>query len=1069
MPKRTDLKRLLLLGSGPIVIGQACEFDYSGTQACKALLEEGYEVILVNSNPATIMTDPETATRVYIEPLEVPWLEKIIERERPQALIPTLGGQTALNAAIKLHEAGVLKKYNVELLGASIEAINKAEDRQIFKTIMGEIGASVPKSFSVHNAEEGALAAREIGFPLILRPSFTMGGTGGGIAYTQNEYESLLSLGLRESPTKEVLVEQSVLGWKEFELEVMRDNRGTFVVVCSIENFDPMGVHTGDSITVAPALTLTDREYQDMRDEARKVIDAIGVTTGGANIQFAVNPKTGERIVIEMNPRVSRSSALASKATGFPIAKLAAKLAVGFELHEILNDITKSTPSSFEPSIDYIVTKIPRFDFAKFAGVKDSLTTQMKSIGEVMAIGRTFKESLQKALASLETGSGGLDEVIFDEEKLIKPNSRRIFYVAQAMREGYSLEKIATLTGITPWFLDQIRQIVNAENELKANEAEGTNHSRVTNFLQDSQTIRRYKKLGFSDKRLANILNKTEKDLRAARHTLNIRPGFWSVDTCAGEFESRTPYFYSTYHTQSSTLNLPTSVVVLGSGPNRIGQAIEFDYGCVQGIKALKKNGLKAVMINSNPETVSTDYDTSDCLFFEPLTAEHVIEVLDFVKPQGVCVQLGGQTPINLASEIVKHGHKIIGSPLGTLEIAEDREKFSHICRAVGLVLPKHRTATTKVEALESALEIQFPIICRPSFVLGGRRMEILGDMQELENYLNRYKDLMSDDSPLLIDEFLEDALEVDVDIVSDGREILIGGIVEHIEGAGVHSGDSMGVLPPQRLPTRIIDDIEGISRELCQALKIVGHLNLQLAIKGDKVYVLEANPRSSRSVPFVSKATGIPIVRLAMECMLGQRLHVTKYWRNTEVISVKGVVFPFKKFPESDILLGPEMRSTGESMGRSCNSSYAEALQKAFVSSGFQIPAKGSSVFVSVREKDKVACINLAKRLIDAGFKMLATEGTAVFLNKNNLKCETINKVRQGHPHCVDLIQSGGIQLVINTTSGAQSISDSFSIRRSSVERNIPCLTEISVADAFVQVLTQSEQSSKISISPLS
>ena len=1037
----------MLLGSGPIVIGQACEFDYSGTQACKALKEENYDVILVNSNPATIMTDPGSAYKVYIEPLEVAYLEKIIEIERPQALIPTLGGQTALNAALKLHEAGVLKKYNVELLGASVEAINKAEDRERFKQIMKEIGANVPKSFTVHSSDEGRRAQQELGFPIVLRPSFTLGGSGGGIAYDQKEFEEILSRGLRESPTKEVLVEQSVLGWKEFELEVMRDHRGTFVVICSIENFDPMGVHTGDSITVAPAMTLTDRQYQEMRDEARKIINAIGVATGGANIQFAVNPKTGERIVIEMNPRVSRSSALASKATGFPIAKIAAKLAIGYELDELLNDITKTTPSCFEPSIDYVVTKIPRFDFEKFPGVKDSLSTQMKSVGEVMGIGRTFKESLQKAVASLEKGTGGFDEVENSEEKIKTPHSKRLFHIAQAFRDNQSVEKVHELTAITPWFLEQVRTLVLAEKTV------------TREILDDPEKMLGLKKMGFTDKRLARLLGINELEVRQARHRHQIRPGFWSVDTCAGEFESNTPYYYSTYHTQpKAPLGQKNAVVVLGSGPNRIGQAIEFDYGCVQGVRAIREKGRTAVMINSNPETVSTDYDTSDMLFFEPLTSEHVLEVLDFVQPYGVCIQLGGQTPINMAPSIQGGGHRILGSSLGSIEGAEDRDKFSIICKQLGLLLPEHRTATNSEGALKAAMDVGFPVICRPSFVLGGRRMEVLESKAEMESYLKRHGDLMSPSSPLLIDQFLENALECDVDLVCDGENVLIGGVVEHIEGAGVHSGDSMGVLPPQRFPSGIVDEVEKLSRELAVNLKIVGHLNLQLAIKGDQVYVLEANPRSSRSVPFVSKATGIPLVKLAMGCMLGEQLHVTRYWRETEIISVKGVVFPFKKFSGVDILLGPEMRSTGESMGRSTptaqrGASYAEALEKAFIGAGVVIPRSGK-VFFSIKDKDKKYFIPLATKIIQCGFQILGTAGTAAFFKEHDIKVEVVNKVRQGSPHCVDMISSGLVQIVFNTTSGGGSISDSFSIRRSCVEQNVPCLTELSAAEAFVKVL---------------
>jgi carbamoyl-phosphate synthase large subunit len=1056
LPKREDIKRVLLIGSGPIVIGQACEFDYSGTQACKALREEGYEVILVNSNPATIMTDPESAHRVYIEPLEVEYLEKIIEKERPQALIPTLGGQTALNAAMKLHEAGILKKYNVELLGASVEAIKKAEDRELFKNIMKEIGAKVPNSFTVHSLEEGKRAASKLGFPIILRPSFTMGGSGGGIAYDEKQFEEMLKFGLRESPTTEVLVEESALGWKEYELEVMRDTAGTFVVICSIENFDPMGVHTGDSITIAPAMTLTDREYQAMRDEARKVIDAIGVATGGANIQFAVNPKNGDRIVIEMNPRVSRSSALASKATGFPIAKIAAKLAVGFHLDELLNDITKSTPSCFEPSIDYVVTKIPRFNFEKFPGVQDTLTTQMKSVGEVMAIGRTFKESFQKALASMESGTGGFDEVEFSEAKLIQPSSQRIFYVAQAFREGYSIEKINELTKITPWFLNQIKTIVDEEKNISVE------------YIKSEENLKRLKKFGFTDSRIANLCGVKQSVITSRRHAAGIRPGFWTVDTCAGEFQSNTPYYYSTYHTTpAKSLKLKNAVVVLGSGPNRIGQAIEFDYGCVQGIKALRQNGNIAIMINSNPETVSTDYDTSDYLFFEPLTLEHIVEVLNFIEPIGVCVQLGGQTPINLAEHIQKSGFNIIGSNIGTIEAAEDRNKFSQICRTLGLRLPKHMTATTGNAAIEAAKTVGFPVICRPSFVLGGRKMEILDSIDEMAGYLDRLGGSMTEEAPLLIDQFLEDALEVDVDLVSDGEKVLIGGIVEHIEGAGVHSGDSMGVLPPQRLSTAVLDEVEKLSRELALALKVKGHLNLQLAVKDGDVYVLEANPRSSRSVPFVSKATGIPLVKIGITAQLGQPLHVTSYWRNTKNISVKGVVFPFKKFLEADTLLGPEMRSTGESMGRAA--SYPEALEKAFVGAGVLIPKTGN-VFLSIRDRDKREAIKFAKALIECRFKIFATSGTAAFLNEQGLEVSPVNKVKQGSPHCVDFIREGKIQMVINTTSGARSVRDSFSIRRSCVERNIPCLTELSAVEAFISVLKlhASQKDREVQVSPL-
>lgn len=1047
MPKRTDINKLLILGSGPIVIGQACEFDYSGTQACKALREEGYEVILVNSNPATIMTDPDTAHKVYVEPLETQWLEKVIEKERPDALVPTLGGQTALNAAIKLSEAGILKKYGVELLGASVEAINKAEDRELFKEVMRDIGADVAKSFTVHTMEEGKKAAQELGFPLVLRPSFTLGGSGGGIAYNEGEFEAILTQGLMESPTTEVLVEESALGWKEFELEVMRDQAGTFVVICTIENFDPMGVHTGDSITVAPAMTLTDAQYQAMRDEGKKIIDAIGVATGGANIQFAVEPKTGRRIVIEMNPRVSRSSALASKATGFPIAKIAAKLAVGYELHEIINDITKTTPCSFEPTIDYVVTKVPRFNFEKFGGVRDSLTTQMKSIGEVMGIGRTFRESFQKALASLERGAGGLEPVTLDERKLIEPNSQRLFHVAQAYRDGWTLEKLHDKTKIDPWFLNQLKILVDLEKSVN-NET-----------MNNKESLHRFKKEGFSDRHLAYLADTSPEAVRKKRHELGVRPGYCVVDTCAGEFASTTPYYYSTYHkAPEKSLEVSDGVVVLGSGPNRIGQAIEFDYSCVQGVKAIRENGYKAIMINSNPETVSTDYDTSNYLFFEPLNEEHVLEVLDFVKPMGVCVQLGGQTPINLATHVERGGYKILGSSLGSIEGAEDRHKFSQICGHLELKLPKHRTAQSGPEAIRVAQEVGFPIICRPSFVLGGSRMEIFDEISELENYLGRFPDVMGEGRPLLIDQFLENALEVDVDMICDGETAYVGGIIEHIERAGVHSGDSMGVLPPQKLKPETIKKIEEVSKDLCLALKIVGCLNLQLAIKNDEVFVLEANPRSSRSIPFVAKATEVPLVKLAMACMLGKKLTIDRKWSDLESISVKGVVFPFKKFSDLDLVLGPEMRSTGETMGRAVKNgdspaSYSEALEKAFVSCGLKIP-DGGRVLFSINDKKKEESIPLAKMAKECGYKILATGGTADFFKENGIEVTKINKVRQGSPHCVDIILAGQTQLVINTTSGARSTADSFSLRRSCTEKNIPCLTEMAAAQAFLQVL---------------
>jgi len=1055
MPKRTDLKKLMLLGSGPIVIGQACEFDYSGTQACKALREEGYEVILVNSNPATIMTDPESADRVYIEPLEIPWLEKIIEKEKPDALIPTLGGQTALNAALALHKAGILKKHGVKLLGASVEAIEKAEDREKFKELMLQIGASVPESRHVNDFAEGVVAAKEIGFPIILRPSFTLGGSGGGIAYYEEEFKAMLAQGLAESPTSQVLLEQSLLGWKEYELEVMRDEAGTFVVICSIENFDPMGVHTGDSITIAPAMTLSNREYQAMRDEARKIIDAVGVATGGANIQFAVDPKTGQRIVIEMNPRVSRSSALASKATGFPIAKIAAKLAVGMHLDEIINDITKTTPSCFEPAIDYVVTKIPRFNFEKFPGAADSLTTQMRSVGEVMALGRTFKESLQKALVSLERDLTGFNPVEFNLERLTTANSMRMLQVAQAFRQGMGVDEIYRLTSIDPWFLRQVEEIVEEEKNIS-----GSSLTRLTH-----QRLKSWKAMGFTDARIAELMGCEESEILRFREEHEIFPQYWVVDTCAGEFESQTPYYYSTYGSErTNKFPLKNAVVVLGSGPNRIGQAIEFDYGCVQGVRALRTAGKNAVMINSNPETVSTDYDTSNALFFEPLSHEHVLEVLRFVNPESVSVQWGGQTPINLARFIQEAGYQILGSSSETIDLAENRELFSEICKKLGLRLPRHGNTYTADEARRMAqTDVGFPVLCRPSFVLGGRRMEVIETLAELDHYLHKYPDIMRPGSPLLIDEFLQNALEVDVDLVSDGKNVMIGGIVEHIEAAGVHSGDSMGVLPPQRISEKLIRNIEEASKQLALVLKIIGHLNLQLAVKDAEVYVLEANPRSSRSVPFVSKATGVPIVYEAVNAMLGKGVRVQRRWDDVDQVCVKGVVFPFKKFPGVDTILGPEMKSTGESMGRAA--SYPEALEKAFVSAGIKIPRSGT-VFLSLKNADKESGLEIATQLRSLGYDLIATRGTAHFLQEEGVEIEEVKKVIEGRPHCVDRILSNEVQLVINTTQGSRSILDSFSIRRSCVDKNVPCITEISAAKALVVALAT--PSHEVSVSPL-
>ena len=946
MPRRQDLKKVLILGSGPIVIGQACEFDYSGTQACKALMKEGLEVILVNSNPATIMTDPEIATRIYIEPLQVPFIEKILERERPQAVIPTLGGQTALNLALELHSQGILEKYGVELLGADPTVIKAAEDRELFRNILDKVGAKYPKSHMVKTFEGGLEVGDELGYPLILRPNYTLGGGGGGIAYSPEEYQKMLVQALHESPTTEVLVEESILGWKEFELEVMRDAAGTFVIICTIENFDPCGVHTGDSITVAPHLTLSDKDYQDMRDEAGKIVNEVGLQTGGANIQFAVHPKTGERVVIEMNPRVSRSSALASKATGFPIAKIAALLAVGYHLEEIQNDITKTTPSCYEPALDYVVTKIPRFAFEKFVGARDLLSTQMKAVGEVMGIGRTFQESLMKAVLSLEQHREGFPEIELEVDKISYPNSQRLFHVYQAFRDGWTVDAVFDLTLITPWFLEQLKALVDFESVLK-------------NSSLTSEVLYQAKKRGFSDALIARLMKKKEIEIREWRHKENILPSFQQVDTCAGEFASSTPYYYSTYW--SKPVELPRSekrVAILGSGPNRIGQGIEFDYSCVRGVKGFQKQGWQVCMINSNPETVSTDYDTADLLFFEPLTEEHTAEVMKAAKIDSVVVQLGGQTPINCAPGLVKRGFKIMGSNLETIDLAEDRGRFNLICRELNFKIPESGMATTLAQALTIVERIGFPLICRPSYVLGGRRMEVVENSEELVSYFTRHQEAISNDRPCLVDHFLEGALEVDVDLVRGKDWVVVGGVVEHIEAAGVHSGDSQGVIPPQRLRREISDKVEAMSKELADRIGVIGHLNLQLAIKKDQVYMLEANPRSSRSVPFVVKATGIPLIDLGVASMLGEGREKVKpdrfIWRSRPGVSVKGVVFPFKKFPEADSILGPEMKSTGESMGR--GSDYGEALMKAMLSSHMRFPEKGE-VFFHYEKKIKKIC----------------------------------------------------------------------------------------------------------------
>ncbi len=1037
-------KKVLILGSGPIVIGQACEFDYSGTQACKALRSLGIEVVLINSNPATIMTDPDVANTVYIEPLKVPFVEKILEKEKPDAIIPTLGGQTALNLGLELSSSGILKRLGIEMIGATEQVIRAAEDREQFRQILKNLGAKYAKSEMVRNLKDGLDAAKIIGFPIILRPNYTLGGGGGGIAYSLEEYEQMIARALSESPTSEVLVEESIAGWKEFELEVMRDKKGVFVTICSIENLDPCGVHTGDSITVAPQQTLSERAYQDMRDEARRILDAVGLECGGANIQFAVHPESGKRVVIEMNPRVSRSSALASKATGFPIAKIAAMLAVGFTLEEVTNDVTKSTPSCYEPALDYVVTKIPRFAFEKFTGSKDLLSTQMKSVGEVMSIGRTFKESLQKAIVSMETHSG-FEEVNFLPEKLSYPNSQRLYHVAQAFRQGFTIEQVYELTQITHWFLHHIKEIVDHEIQLQEKQSL-TEHSLLA-----------LKKNGFSDKRISQLLNLQESEIRDKRKAWNIHPGFYQVDTCAGEFESQTPYYYSTYWTKNRPKieNKVKPVMVLGSGPNRIGQGIEFDYCCVRGVKAFQKNGYPVAMINSNPETVSTDYDTSDYLFFEPLVAEYILEVASLIQPTGVVVQLGGQTPINVAKELEQAGLKLMGSSLNTIDLAEDRARFKKVCDELGLLVPQAGLATQFSEAQTVAGDIGYPIICRPSYVLGGRRMEVIENEAELAEYFQKHAPVISSSAPCFMDQFLEGALEVDVDVVRGVDWCFIGGIIEHIEAAGVHSGDSMGVIPPQRLKPSTLDSIEDICKKLANKLEVLGHMNVQLALKNNIAYILEANPRCSRTVPFVAKAARTPLVDLGVQAVLGvkkQDMKLDSYnYRNLKQVCVKGVVFPFNKFVDSDSILGPEMKSTGESMGRGAD--YSEALWKAFISSHHRL-AKSGEIFLSLREKDKTTLIPVITGLQSLGYTFSATQGTAKFLYDSGIDCIPVKKVHEGRPHCVDRIRSGKVMMVINTTSGRQSIDASFQIRRSCTDYAIPCITEDHAAEALLLAL---------------
>ena len=1053
MPKRTDISSILIIGAGPIIIGQACEFDYSGAQACKALREEGYRVILVNSNPATIMTDPEMADATYIEPIHWQTVARIIEKEQPDALLPTMGGQTALNCALDLDKHGVLKKFNVELIGASKDAIDKAEDRDRFKAAMKKIGLSMPQSEMVHDLDEAKVAMDIIGFPTIIRPSFTLGGTGGGIAYNRDEYMDICERGLDASPTNEVLVEQSVLGWKEYEMEVVRDKKDNCIIICSIENLDPMGVHTGDSITIAPAQTLTDKEYQIMRDASLAVLREIGVDTGGSNVQFAVNPVNGEMIIIEMNPRVSRSSALASKATGFPIARVAAKLAVGYTLDELENEITGgATPASFEPSIDYIVTKIPRFTFEKFPQADDRLTTQMKSVGEVMAMGRTFQESLQKAIRGMETGVTGLNEIVDEslenvleqiEKELRVPRGDRLWYVADAFRHGLTIDDVFEISRIDRWFLAQIYDLVEEENKLYSEGASSLTEDR----------LRQLKRKGFSDSRLAELVDASESEIRKLRIENNIRPVFKRVDSCAAEFASTTAYMYSSYDVECEAA--PTDrqkIMVLGGGPNRIGQGIEFDYCCVQAAFAMRDAGYETIMVNCNPETVSTDYDTSDRLYFEPLTLENVLEIIHVEKPYGVIVQYGGQTPLKLARDLEAAGVPIIGTTPDSIDLAEDRERFQKLLEEIGLKQPPNKTARNIDQAVTSAEEIGYPLVVRPSYVLGGRAMEIVYNEDDLRNYMDKAVQV-SNSSPVLLDRFLNDAIEVDVDAISDGKDVCIAGIMEHIEQAGVHSGDSACSLPPYSLSEEIQDQLAGQVGAMARALNVVGLMNTQFAIQDNEIFVLEVNPRASRTVPFVSKATGIPIAKIAVNCMVGNSLasqgltHVPV----PDYYCVKESVFPFIKFPGVDPLLGPEMKSTGEVMG--VGKTFGEAFSKGQLAAGETFPPSGKA-FISVKDKDKNEAILVAKDLVAMGYTICATHGTHKALTASGIECERVNKVREGQPHIVDLLKNDQIDLIVNTTEGKKAIADSYSIRRTALQHKVFYSTTMAGAMATIEAL---------------
>ena len=1058
MPKRTDIKSILIIGAGPIIIGQACEFDYSGVQACKALREEGYKVILINSNPATIMTDPATADVTYIEPITWQTVEKIIAKERPDAILPTMGGQTALNCALDLWRNGVLDKYKVELIGATPEAIDKAEDRLKFKDAMTKIGLGSARSGIAHSMEEAWAVQKNVGFPTVIRPSFTLGGTGGGIAYNPEEFETICKRGLEASPTNELLIEESLLGWKEYEMEVVRDKADNCIIICSIENLDPMGVHTGDSITVAPAQTLTDKEYQIMRNASLAVLREIGVDTGGSNVQFAINPKDGRVIVIEMNPRVSRSSALASKATGFPIAKVAAKLAVGYTLDELKNEITGgATPASFEPSIDYVVTKIPRFAFEKFPAANDRLTTQMKSVGEVMAMGRTFQESFQKALRGLEVGVDGMNEKTQDRETLEKelgePGPERIWYVGDAFAMGLSVDEVFDLTKIDRWFLVQIEQIVKIELDLDKLYAEKGEQALAS---IDAATLRTLKQKGFSDRRLAKLLHTTEKAVREARRALKVRPVYKRVDTCAAEFATNTAYMYSTYDEECEAA--PTSkkkIMVLGGGPNRIGQGIEFDYCCVHAALAMREDGYETIMVNCNPETVSTDYDTSDRLYFEPLTLEDVLEIVDLEQPEGVIVQYGGQTPLKLALGLEREGVKIIGTTPDMIDAAEDRERFQKLLHDLNLRQPPNATARTEAEALEKAAALGYPLVVRPSYVLGGRAMEIVHEQRDLERYM-REAVKVSNDSPVLLDHFLSNAIECDVDCVRDHTgAVFIGGVMEHIEQAGVHSGDSACSLPPYYLKAETVAEIKRQTAAMAAGLNVVGLMNVQFAIQetegGDVIYVLEVNPRASRTVPFVSKATGIQLAKVAARCMAGQTLAsqgVTKEV-TPPYFSVKEAVFPFVKFPGVDTILGPEMKSTGEVMG--VGKTFGEAFVKSQLGAGVQLPTQGK-VFLTIKNADKPRAVQVAKDLVAMGFELVATKGTAAALAAAGLQVQAVNKVTEGRPHVVDMIKNGEIAMVIHTVEDRRNaIADSRAIRTSALAARVTTFTTIFGAEAAV------------------